>query len=86
MIDPEQVPKEPQQLLEGFEWVTMDLTDDKEVCYAGKRGINPLTSHQLEEVWELLNGHYVEDDEAMFRFNYSVSFLNWYTPRKRTWI
>ncbi|KAL8917650.1 MAG: hypothetical protein Q9208_007831 [Pyrenodesmia sp. 3 TL-2023] len=61
MIDPEKVPKEPQQLLEGFEWVTMDLTDEKE----------------LEEVWELLNGHYVEDDEAMFRFNYSVSFLNW---------
>ncbi|KAL8760054.1 MAG: hypothetical protein Q9184_003436 [Pyrenodesmia sp. 2 TL-2023] len=61
MIDPEKVPKEPQQLLEGFEWVTMDLTDEKE----------------LEEVWELLNGHYVEDDGAMFRFNYSVSFLNW---------
>ncbi|KAI4179258.1 MAG: hypothetical protein L6R41_007950 [Letrouitia leprolyta] len=61
MIDPERVPKEPQSLLEGFEWVTMDLTSDKE----------------LEEVWELLNGHYVEDDEAMFRFNYSVSFLNW---------
>ncbi|KAL8727508.1 MAG: hypothetical protein Q9181_005694 [Wetmoreana brouardii] len=60
-IDPEQVPKEPQQLLEGFEWVTMNLLDDKE----------------LEEVYELLNGHYVEDDEAMFRFNYSVSFLNW---------
>ncbi|KAI4199081.1 MAG: hypothetical protein LQ350_004836 [Teloschistes chrysophthalmus] len=54
-IDPEQIPKEPQQLLEGFEWVTMDLTNDKE----------------LEEVYELLNGHYVEDDEAMFRFNYS---------------
>ncbi|KAL8946466.1 MAG: hypothetical protein Q9222_007140 [Ikaeria aurantiellina] len=31
----------------------------------------------LEEVWELLNGHYVEDDEALFRFNYSISFLNW---------
>ncbi|KAL8716678.1 MAG: hypothetical protein Q9225_006014 [Loekoesia sp. 1 TL-2023] len=62
MIDPEQVPKEPQTLLEGFEWVTMDLTNDRE----------------LDEVWELLNGHYVEDDEAMFRFNYSVSFLNWY--------
>ncbi|KAL9025371.1 MAG: hypothetical protein Q9196_005789 [Gyalolechia fulgens] len=61
VIEPEQVPKEPQTLLEGFEWVTMDLTSDKE----------------LEEVWELLNGHYVEDDEAMFRFNYSVSFLNW---------
>ncbi|KAI4250091.1 MAG: hypothetical protein L6R40_000263 [Gallowayella cf. fulva] len=61
IIDPEQVPKEPQPLLEGFEWVTMNLMDDKE----------------LEEVWELLNGHYVEDDEAMFRFNYSISFLNW---------
>ncbi|KAL8636498.1 MAG: hypothetical protein Q9228_006112 [Teloschistes exilis] len=60
-IDPEQVPKEPQQLLEGFEWVTMDLTNNKE----------------LEEVYELLNGHYVEDDEANFRFNYSQSFLNW---------
>ena len=34
MIDPEQVPKEPQQLLEGFEWVTMDLTSDKEVPHA----------------------------------------------------
>ena len=29
-------------------------------------------------MYELLTGHYVEDDEAMFRFNYSVSFLNWY--------
>lgn len=31
MIDPKKVPKEPQQLLEGFEWVTMDLTAEKEV-------------------------------------------------------
>lgn len=22
--------------------------------------------------------HYVEDGEAMFRFNYSISFLNWF--------
>ncbi len=36
-----------------------------------------IDSHQLEEVYELLMGHYVEDDEAMFRFNYSISFLNW---------
>ncbi|KAL9103477.1 MAG: hypothetical protein Q9163_001473 [Psora crenata] len=60
-IDPEKVPKEPPPILEGFEWVTMDLSDEK----------------QLEEVYELLRGHYVEDDEAMFRFNYSASFLNW---------
>ncbi|KAE9366680.1 N-myristoyl transferase [Stipitochalara longipes BDJ] len=57
----EAVPKEAPPLLEGFEWVTMDLTDDK----------------QLEELFQLLYGHYVEDDEAMFRFNYSVSFLKW---------
>lgn len=57
----EVVPKEAPPLLEGFEWVTMDLTEDK----------------QLEELFQLLYGHYVEDDEAMFRFNYSVSFLKW---------
>ena len=61
VIDPDTVPKEPSKMHDGFEWVTMDLTDEKE----------------LEEVYELLTGHYVEDDEAMFRFNYSVSFLNW---------
>lgn len=36
-----------------------------------------LTFVQLEEVYELLMGHYVEDAEAMFRFNYSKAFLNW---------
>lgn len=30
-IDPNKVPKEPPAMYEGFEWVTMDLTDDKEV-------------------------------------------------------
>ena len=60
-IDPEQVPKEPKALYEGFEWVTMNLEDEKEMA----------------EVYELLYGHYVEDDEAMFRFNYSQAFLNW---------
>lgn len=57
----DQVSTEPAALVEGFEWVTVDLTDDEEI----------------KEVYELLNGHYVEDDEAMFRFNYSSSFLRW---------
>ncbi|KAI9807852.1 MAG: glycylpeptide N-tetradecanoyltransferase [Sarcosagium campestre] len=61
IIDPAEVSKEPSPLVEGFEWVTMDLTDKS----------------QLVEVYTLLNGHYVEDDGAMFRFSYSVSFLNW---------
>ena len=61
-IDIERVSKEPSQMYPGFEWVTMDLEDEK----------------QLEEVYELLHNHYVEDQEAMFRFRYSPSFLNWY--------
>ena len=31
MIDPDHVPKEPSKMYEGFEWVTMDLTDEKQV-------------------------------------------------------
>jgi hypothetical protein len=62
IIDLDKVSKEPSPLTEGFEWVTMDLTREEE----------------LKEVFELLDGHYVEDEEAMFRFNYSASFLKWY--------
>ncbi|KAI6782283.1 glycylpeptide N-tetradecanoyltransferase [Emericellopsis cladophorae] len=57
----EDVSTEQAALVPGFEWVTMDLMDDGEI----------------KEVYELLNGHYVEDDGAMFRFNYSPSFLRW---------
>jgi glycylpeptide N-tetradecanoyltransferase len=62
MIDPEKVSKEPDQLIEGFEWATLDLTNETE----------------LRELWDLLTYHYVEDDNAMFRFRYSESFLHWY--------
>ena len=58
----DEIPKEPAALVDGFEWVNVDLTDDGE----------------MKEVYELLNGHYVEDDDAMFRFNYSASILRWY--------
>jgi len=61
VIDIDLVAKEPGPLIEGFEWVTMDLQDEGEV----------------KEVFELLYGHYVEDEEAMFRFNYSESFFKW---------
>ncbi|KAI0517093.1 acyl-CoA N-acyltransferase [Xylaria bambusicola] len=57
----DEIAKEPPPLIDGFEWATLDLLDPE----------------QLKEVWELLNGHYVEDDEAMFRFNYSASILKW---------
>lgn len=62
MIDPEKVSKTPDPLIEGFEWATLDLTKEDE----------------LRELWDLLTYHYVEDDNAMFRFRYSKSFLHWY--------
>lgn len=72
---------------EGFEWVTMDLTEEKQVRTFPFFGlILILIVIKSEEVYELLSNHYVEDDEAMFRFNYSVSFLNWYVkPQISIW-
>ncbi|KAF2664982.1 N-myristoyl transferase [Microthyrium microscopicum] len=61
-IDKDQVPKEPVPMPDDrFAWVTMDLTKENET----------------KEVYDLLSNHYVEDDEAMFRFNYSENFLHW---------
>jgi glycylpeptide N-tetradecanoyltransferase len=60
-IDPAKVPRESPPMVEGFEWVTMDLENEGE----------------LTEVFELLSDHYVEDADATFRFYYSASFLNW---------
>lgn len=57
----EEISQKPPPLVEGFEWCTVDLANNDE----------------LKEVQELLYGHYVEDDEAMFRFNYSFSILQW---------
>ncbi|RDA93242.1 hypothetical protein CP533_6487 [Ophiocordyceps camponoti-saundersi (nom. inval.)] len=57
----DEVPKEPKPLPNGYEWGTLDLTNVEE----------------MKELYELLNKHYVEDDEAMFRFNYSPEILRW---------
>ncbi|CAK0785601.1 glycylpeptide N-tetradecanoyltransferase [Coccomyxa viridis] len=55
------VRQEPYNLPESFVWSTCDVNDTKTV----------------EEVYQLLTMNYVEDDEAMFRFNYSQEFLQW---------
>lgn len=57
----DQVARTPQNLPQGFEWCTVDIT---------KR-------NELEELYDLLYGNYVEDDEEHFRFKYPVSFLDW---------
>jgi len=52
---------DPYALPEGFHWETLDISD-------------PLL---LQELYTLLNENYVEDDDNMFRFDYSPDFLRW---------
>lgn len=51
----------PEPLLADFQWCDVDLNDKDE----------------LNELYELLYNHYVEDKEGSFRFNYSTQFLTW---------
>jgi len=48
-------------LPQGYNWANLNLNDDAEA----------------EELYNLLTQNYVEDDDAMFRFDYSVPFLRW---------
>ncbi|XP_053993546.1 glycylpeptide N-tetradecanoyltransferase 1-like [Hylaeus volcanicus] len=59
--DKETIPENPYTLPSPFMWKTCNVMDDKE----------------LEEVYILLNENYVEDDDNMFRFQYSKEFLRW---------
>lgn len=58
---PEEIRKEPYSLPAGFEWDTVDLANDD----------------NLKELYTLLNENYVEDEDNMFRFDYSPQFLRW---------
>jgi glycylpeptide N-tetradecanoyltransferase len=51
----------PLNLPAGFEWVETNVLDDA----------------IIKEVYDLLNQNYVEDDDNMFRFDYSMQFLRW---------
>ena len=51
----------PYPLPTNFEWDSIDMTDEK----------------QVQEVYTLLYENYVEDDDNMFRFDYSPAFLKW---------
>ncbi|CBI27883.3 unnamed protein product, partial [Vitis vinifera] len=56
-----EVKQEPYNLPGPYEWTVCDMDSD-ETC---------------NEVYNLLTTNYVEDDENMFRFNYSKEFLRW---------
>ncbi|CAD7947654.1 unnamed protein product [Amoebophrya sp. A25] len=55
------VRKEPYPLPDAFEWFVLDIKNDEE----------------REAVYALLSENYVEDDDNMFRFEYSKEFLDW---------
>lgn len=57
----DEVKQDPIALPEGFVWSDIDLENEE----------------QLNEVYELLRDHYVEDSDHMFRFDYQKEFLKW---------
>ncbi|KAI9309559.1 glycylpeptide N-tetradecanoyltransferase 2-like protein [Cunninghamella echinulata] len=57
----DQVSKTPTPLPKEFEWCELDMRNEKEA----------------KELYELLTLNYIEDDDAQFRFDYSVDFLKW---------
>jgi glycylpeptide N-tetradecanoyltransferase len=57
----DEVRQEPYALPTGFTWSNINLEDESD----------------LNEVYELLRDHYVEDSDHMFRFDYQKEFLKW---------
>jgi len=57
----DQIPAEPYALPSAYTWCSCDMND-------------PVV---LDEVYTLLCQNYVEDDDNMFRFDYSREFLKW---------
>jgi len=53
--------QQPFSLPSGFTWDTLNIENTDE----------------LKELYTLLNENYVEDDDNMFRFDYSPNFLRW---------
>lgn len=67
------IDSEPLSIPAGFHWAVVNIEDDNE----------------CKEVYDLLTQNYVEDDDNMFRFDYSVKFLQWaLTPPgyKKDWL
>jgi glycylpeptide N-tetradecanoyltransferase len=57
----EEIRQQPLNLPDGFKWDDVDLNN----------------KDNLLELYTLLNENYVEDDDNMFRFDYSPEFLRW---------
>lgn len=69
----DEIRAEPLEIPPGFTWSNVNIENDEE----------------CKEVYDLLTQNYVEDDDNMFRFDYSVKFLQWaLTPPgyKKDWL
>ncbi|KAF7493875.1 Glycylpeptide N-tetradecanoyltransferase 1 [Sarcoptes scabiei] len=60
-MDPNQISQQSLTLPDSFCWVVLNIDNEDE----------------LNELYTLLYENYVEDDDNMFRFNYSPEFLRW---------
>jgi glycylpeptide N-tetradecanoyltransferase len=58
---PTELRAEPYTMPHGFVWSNIDMTHSSDV----------------QELYHLLSNNYVEDDDALFRFDYSAEFLSW---------
>lgn len=59
--EPPEVPEQPYKLPPNFAWDDIDVANEI----------------QIKELVDLLDRHYVEDDDACFRFQYSADCLRW---------
>ena len=57
----DEIRSEPYNMPPGFEWSVLDICDEE----------------QRLELYTLLANNYVEDDDCLFRFDYSQEFLQW---------
>lgn len=57
----EEIRSEPYDIPSIFDWSEVDLQNEG----------------QLQELYTLLNENYVEDEDELFRFDYSPAFLRW---------
>eukprot|EP00923_Selenidium_pygospionis_P033725 GHVN01059134.1.p1 GENE.GHVN01059134.1~~GHVN01059134.1.p1 ORF type:complete len:274 (+),score=40.51 GHVN01059134.1:560-1381(+) len=60
-VDVNEVRQEPYPLPDNYAWVTCNIDSEAE----------------MDEIYELLKQNYVEDEDMMFRFDYSKPFLKW---------
>lgn len=78
--DKDEIRQEPFSLPSNFMWDEICFEDDAQVSedfVLFKDTTCVCCSLQRAELYKLLYENYVEDDDNMFRFDYSESFLQW---------